>query len=119
VQMICRLTKKKSNCLLFQVKHMSRNNSVIEKKAFEVNSSLLSDCYILIHLDGLNFRKFTDFNEFEKPIDKRNVNLMVECTRQLFNSYKHDIMCAYGFSDEFTFAIEKNSQLFLRKYKYT
>ena len=52
-----------------------------------------------------------------KPNDQRNVNLMNYCAKKLFEDFKHDILCAYGFSDEFSFALHRESLLFERKFK--
>ena len=68
-------------------------------------------------MDGANFKKFTELNSFLKPIDQRNMNLMNSCAKQMFNVHKNDILCAYGFSDEFNFAIKKSSSLYDRKHR--
>jgi len=68
-------------------------------------------------VDGVNFKKFTKLNSFHKPNDQRNINLMNACAKEIFTRHKHDILCAYGFSDEYNFAIKKSSLIYDRKHK--
>ncbi len=43
---------------------------------FEQNLSCLKDTYIVIRLDGKNFHNFTKENNFEKPNDKKALEIM-------------------------------------------
>ena len=103
--------------LIFNVVLIKRHRSIKIlnlKKDFEINHKLMPDAYIWVHLDGVNFKRLTQVNRYNKPIDQRNVNLMNKCAKHIFDSYKNELVCAYGFSDEFSFVLNKKSNLFNR-----
>ena len=87
------------------------------KEKYELDSKLLHGAYIAVCLDGVNFKKFCQINSFNKPVDQRNVNLMNSCALKLLKYYETDVLCAYGFSDEFNFILKPNSVLFKRNSK--
>ena len=71
-----------------------------------------------VQLDGVNFKKFSKSNSYLKPTDQQNINLMNFCAEKTFEHFKRDIICAYGFSDEFSFALCRKTTVFDRKFKY-
>jgi tRNA(His) 5'-end guanylyltransferase len=87
------------------------------KASFEFRSTILEDCFILVQCDGLGFKNFTKAHKFHKPTDQRNVNLMNECTEDVYRQYRPEIICALGFSDEINFAFKSSTKLFDRKFK--
>ncbi len=105
--------RSKSTC---HIENARKFNLVKEK--FEVFNKLLPETYIIVCLDGVNFKKFCTVNSFEKPVDLRNVNLMNSCALKLMKQYSNDIVCAYGFSDEFNFILKPNSEILRRNSKY-
>jgi tRNA(His) 5'-end guanylyltransferase len=106
---------KSFNCVKI-IKRFKRIRAFVElKQKYELKHNLLNDCFILVQLDGVNFKKFT--SDFNKPVDQRLVNLMNQCTKEMFESLGCDLLCSYGFSDEVNFLIDKRSSLFERKFK--
>ena len=87
------------------------------KEKFEVNVSLIPEAYVLVNLDGVNFKKFCSLNSLLKPVDQRHVNLMNHCARNLMEHYQRDIVYAFGFSDEFNFILKTDSELYKRNSK--
>jgi tRNA(His) 5'-end guanylyltransferase len=106
---------------IVQTFQRSSSNSTKTKKLskhFQVDTFLMPSNYIVVHLDGENFKKLSETVPFHKPNDQNHINLMNECGRRVFRCYTSDLMYAYGFSDEFTFAFEKNTNLFNRSQRY-
>lgn len=89
----------------------------LTKEKFEITNYLLSEAYIIACIDGINFKKFCATNHFHKPVDLRNVSLMNSCALSLMNRYRNDIMCAYGFSDEFNLIFKPNTNVLKRNSK--
>ncbi|PKI31115.1 hypothetical protein CRG98_048499, partial [Punica granatum] len=52
---------------------------------------------------------FSDIHGFEKPNDAQALNLMNTCAVAVLKEF-HDIVFAYGVSDEYSFVLRKNSQ---------
>ncbi len=111
--MISRIfSRSKSSCNI----EAARKFNLIKEK-FEVTNRLLPEAYIIVCLDGVNFKKFCTVNSFEKPVDIRNVKLMNSCAIRLMKRHCDDILCAYGFSDEFNFIIRPSSEILKRNSK--
>lgn len=92
--------------------HIRRFNIIKDK--FELNHRLLPDTFIVVCLDGVNFKQLCSANLFLKPVDQRHINLMNACAVSLMSKHSSDIVCAYGFSDEFSFVLKTDSELFKR-----
>jgi tRNA(His) guanylyltransferase len=92
--------------------HIRRFNVI--KQKFELNHRLLPDTFIVICLDGVNFKNLCSVNSFLKPVDQRHINLMNICAQSLMNRHLNEIYFAYGFSDEFSFILKSSSELFQR-----
>ncbi|GLC49307.1 hypothetical protein PLESTB_000205100 [Pleodorina starrii] len=82
-------------------------------KQYELDDTLLPGCWIVIRIDGKGFTKFSDLHGFEKPNDKRALDLMDECAR-VMNEFP-DIRLAYGESDEYSFVLARNTDMYGRR----
>jgi len=71
--------------------------------------------YIIVRVDGHKFHAFTEVHRFDKPNDKRALDLMVESAKQVIKTFKGHIPLAYGHSDEFSFLIRSSSSLLSRR----
>lgn len=89
------------------------------KSLYEMSIKMLPQTYIVIRLDGKNFKNFTQKYKFNKPIDQSHVNLMNNCALKLFENYKNDLLLAYGYSDEFSFAFHKETNLYNRDIRFS
>ncbi|ORX61304.1 tRNAHis guanylyltransferase [Hesseltinella vesiculosa] len=81
---------------------------------FETDDSLLPNTWIIIRIDGKGFHKFSQSHKFNKPNDRRAIDLMNHCAKAVMKEL-HDIMLAYGQSDEFSFVFPKWSNLYSRR----
>lgn len=52
-------------------------------KKFEESETLLPNTYIVLRIDGKGFTIFTTEHEFEKPNDKRGLDLMNKCAEKV------------------------------------
>ncbi|KAK6867803.1 tRNA(His) guanylyltransferase [Candida tropicalis] len=83
-------------------------------KLFEKENYLLPDTYIIIRVDGKGFHKFSQFYQFEKPNDLKALQVMNKAAEKIMQKYS-DIMLAYGDSDEYSFLLRKNCDLYERR----
>ncbi|KAK1783877.1 Thg1 C terminal domain-containing protein [Copromyces sp. CBS 386.78] len=83
-------------------------------KQFEQPDSLLPNTWIVVRLDGRGFTKFSTKYAFEKPNDKRALDLMNAAARSVMSELP-DITIAYGVSDEYSFVFHKSCTLFERR----
>ncbi|ODQ66128.1 tRNAHis guanylyltransferase [Nadsonia fulvescens var. elongata DSM 6958] len=83
-------------------------------KSFERESYLLPSSWIVIRVDGRGFHKFSDKYKFAKPNDIRALNLMNAAAKALMNNIT-EVILAYGDSDEYSFVLGRNCQLFERR----
>lgn len=81
---------------------------------FEIEDRLLPNCWIVVRVDGRAFHKFSKAHEFEKPNDIRALNLMNKAAIQVMKEFK-DITIAYGQSDEYSFVLRKDTELYKRR----
>lgn len=81
---------------------------------FELPDSLPLSNWIVVRIDGRGFSKLTKKYDFAKPNDVRALDLMnaaaIEVTKSLV-----DIVLAYGQSDEYSFVLHENTNLFDRR----
>lgn len=68
----------------------------------------------MIRVDGRGFHKLSKEYDFKKPNDLDALNLMNKCARKIMEDIP-DIILAYGDSDEYSFLLRKNCQLFERR----
>lgn len=89
------------------------------KQNFEVTTTLLGETYTAFKLDGVSFSRLTSSHKLHKPNDQRHVNLMNKCASDLYKQHRGDLISAYGFSDEFSFILDKKSEFLKRKLEYS
>ncbi|PQE18848.1 hypothetical protein CJF32_00006567 [Rutstroemia sp. NJR-2017a WRK4] len=69
-------------------------------KNFEQPDLLLPNTWIVVRIDGRGFHKFSDKYAFERPNDRRALDLMNGAAKAVMTSLP-DIVIAYGISDEY------------------
>ncbi|KAK4394123.1 tRNA(His) guanylyltransferase 1 [Sesamum angolense] len=82
-------------------------------KSFQYENKLMPCTWIVIRIDGCHFHRFSEVHEFEKPNDAQALNLMNSCAAGVLEEFR-DIVFAYGVSDEYSFVLKKESQLYRR-----
>ncbi|XP_041998461.1 tRNA(His) guanylyltransferase 2-like isoform X1 [Salvia splendens] len=82
-------------------------------KSFLHESRLMLCTWIVVRIDGCHFHRFSEVHEFEKPNDAQALNLMNACAVAVLEDFR-DIVFAYGVSDEYSFVLNKYSQLYQR-----
>ncbi|KAF3892579.1 tRNA(His) guanylyltransferase [Trichophyton interdigitale] len=83
-------------------------------KNFEQSDELLPNTWIVIRIDGRGFHKLSDKYGFEKPNDRRALDLMNSAAQAVMKDIP-DLIIAYGVSDEFSFVFHRNCSLFERR----
>ncbi|AEO70218.1 uncharacterized protein THITE_2156116 [Thermothielavioides terrestris NRRL 8126] len=83
-------------------------------KQFEQPDRLLPNTWIVIRIDGRGFTKFANKYRFEKPNDRRALELMNAAAKAVMTELP-DITIAYGVSDEYSFVFHKTCSLFDRR----
>ncbi|KAK6214857.1 hypothetical protein QIS74_07876 [Colletotrichum tabaci] len=83
-------------------------------KSFEQPDFLLPNTWIVVRVDGRGFTKLCAKYNFEKPNDKRALDLMNAAARVVVTELP-DITVAYGVSDEYSFVFHKSCTLFERR----
>jgi len=61
--------------------------------------------------------RFADKYGFEKPNDDRSLRLMTSAAQTVMRSF-HDIVLAYGQSDEFSFIFRRQTNIFERRLRF-
>lgn len=103
-------------CLLRDIGGFNTNACKINPEYteyFQSEEKLLQSTWVVIRIDGCHFHRFSDVHEFEKPNDEHALNLMNSCAVAVLQEFK-DIVFAYGVSDEYSFVLRKESQLYGR-----
>ena len=83
-------------------------------KHFEIHNQLLLNTYIVVRIDGKGFTKFTTLHGYEKPNDLRGISLMNKAAEDVIKAFP-EIWIAYGQSDEYSFVLRKNTELYNRR----
>ncbi|KAI7740749.1 hypothetical protein M8C21_033930 [Ambrosia artemisiifolia] len=83
-------------------------------KLFQSENKLLPFTWIVIRIDGSHFHRFSDVQGFEKPNDELALKLMNASAVAVLEEF-NDIVFAYGVSDEYSFILKKNTQLYQRR----
>lgn len=83
-------------------------------KQFERENFLLPQTHIIIRVDGKGFHKFSEFYRFAKPNDERALQVMNRAASALVTQFP-DITLAYGDSDEYSFLLRRDCDLFERR----
>ncbi|KAL3646843.1 tRNA-His guanylyltransferase [Castilleja foliolosa] len=106
----------KQPCLLKELGQFTEDLSKTKVnyiRSFQYERRLMPFTWIVIRIDGCHFHRFSDIHEFEKPNDAQALNLMNSCAVGVLEEFK-DIVFAYGVSDEYSFVLKKESQLYGR-----
>ncbi|KAL6976545.1 tRNA-His guanylyltransferase, variant 2 [Sarracenia purpurea var. burkii] len=82
-------------------------------KSFEIEDEVMPPNLIVVRIEGRNFHRFSAIHELEKPNDENALNLMNSCATAILEEYP-DIVFSYGFSDEYSFVLKKDSQFYQR-----
>ncbi|KAH6692664.1 tRNA guanylyltransferase [Plectosphaerella plurivora] len=83
-------------------------------KAFEQPDILLPNTWVVVRIDGRGFTKMCTKYAFEKPNDRRALDLMNAAAKAVMAELP-DITIAYGISDEYSFVFHKGCTLFERR----
>ncbi|GJY04995.1 tRNA(His) guanylyltransferase 1 isoform X1 [Tanacetum coccineum] len=83
-------------------------------KLFQSDKKLLPFTWTVIRIDGSHFHRFSDVHGFEKPNDEQALKLMNSCAVAVLEEF-NDFIFAYGESDEYSFVLKGNSELFQRR----
>ena len=81
---------------------------------FETFTKILPDTYILVRIDGRGFTKFSESHEFQKPNDLNALKVMNSAANSILSEFS-DVFLAFGQSDEFSFVLKKESNLYERR----
>lgn len=81
---------------------------------FEIEDKILPNCWIVVRIDGKGFHKFSEKHNFKKPNDVRALSLMNRAAISVMQEFK-DILISYGQSDEYSFVLRKDSELYSRR----
>lgn len=81
---------------------------------FEQTDFLLPNTWIVVRVDGRAFTKMCAKYGFEKPNDRRALDLMNAAAKAVVTDLP-EAMIAYGVSDEYSFVFHKSCNLFERR----
>ncbi|KAG9256049.1 tRNA guanylyltransferase [Emericellopsis atlantica] len=81
---------------------------------FEQPDPLLPNTWIVVRVDGRAFTKMCAKYKFEKPNDRRALDLMNTAAKAVIADLP-EITLAYGVSDEYSFVFHKSTNLFERR----
>ncbi|KAI0421787.1 tRNA guanylyltransferase [Xylaria grammica] len=84
-------------------------------KQFEYNDSLLPNTWIVVRVDGRGFSKLCAKYNFQKPNDRRAIDLMNAAAKAVVTELP-DITIAYGVSDEYSKLITTIASTFTSYY---
>lgn len=84
-------------------------------KTFEHHNRLLPGCWAVIRLDGRSFTKFAKTHDFRKPNDKRALEVCNAAAEEVLYAFDDHLAFAYGESDEYSFVLKRESELFSRR----
>lgn len=90
------------------------NSKYAYVKSFEVEERILPEVWIVVRLDGRCFSRFAEEHRLQKPNDERCLRLMEHSARKVLESFD-DCFLAYGQSDEFSFVLRKQTNIFNRR----
>lgn len=83
-------------------------------RKFEQWDALPLANWIVVRIDGRGFSKLCNKYVFEKPNDRRALDLMNVAANEVVRSF-HDVVLAYGQSDEYSFVLNEDTTLFERR----
>ncbi|KAM3510673.1 hypothetical protein MY11210_005708 [Beauveria gryllotalpidicola] len=83
-------------------------------REFEQPDYLLRNTWVVVRVDGRAFTKMCARYEFEKPNDRRALDVMNSAAKAVVADIP-EITIAYGVSDEYSFVLHKSCNLFERR----
>ncbi|XAR73270.1 tRNA(His) guanylyltransferase [Bertholletia excelsa] len=83
-------------------------------KDYEEEDEIMMPNLIVIRIEGRDFHRFSSVHEFEKPNDEQALNLMNSCATAVLEKFP-DIVFSYGFNDEYSFVLKKESKFYQRR----
>ncbi|KAM3565167.1 hypothetical protein ARSEF4850_001540 [Beauveria asiatica] len=83
-------------------------------REFEQPDNLLRNTWVVVRVDGRAFTKMCARYEFQKPNDRRALDVMNSAAKAVVADLP-DIIIAYGVSDEYSFVLHKSCNLFERR----
>ncbi|XP_057474191.1 tRNA(His) guanylyltransferase 2-like isoform X1 [Actinidia eriantha] len=107
---------KEHSYLLYVVGNFEKDINKVKPeyvKSFQFEHKLMPFTWIVVRIDGCHFHRFSEVHEFEKPNDGQALNLMNSCAVAVVKEFQ-DIVFSYGVSDEYSFVLKKDSQLYQR-----
>ncbi|KAI6833542.1 tRNAHis guanylyltransferase [Hortaea werneckii] len=81
---------------------------------FEQLDALPPSNWIVVRIDGRGFTKLCKKYDFQKPNDKRALDLMNASATEVVKQFV-DVVLAYGQSDEYSFILHENAGMFERR----
>ncbi|RID62112.1 hypothetical protein BRARA_E01205 [Brassica rapa] len=97
--------------------HFSKDIGRVEPdfvRSFQFENKLLPLTWVVVRIDGSHFHRFSDVHEFEKPNDEQALKLMNSCAVAVLQEFE-DIHFGYGVSDEYSFVLKRESELYQRQ----
>ncbi|CAK3734364.1 tRNA(His) guanylyltransferase like [Lecanosticta acicola] len=83
-------------------------------RSFETWDAISPSNWIVVRIDGRGFSKLCQKHNFQKPNDKRALELMNAAATEVVRSFV-DVVLAYGDSDEYSFVFHESCTLFERR----
>lgn len=83
-------------------------------KHFEKEERCLPNSWVVVRVNGKSFTKFAETHGYEKPNDKKGLDVMVRAAVCVMEDVR-DICVAYGHTDEFSFVFRKDTSMFNRR----
>ena len=94
--------------------HSMANSEFGYVRNFEQWDALPPSNWIVVRIDGRGFTKLCKKYDFEKPNDRRALDLMNAAAVEVVRSFV-DVILAYGQSDEYSFVFHESTTLFERR----
>ncbi|XP_076259788.1 tRNA-histidine guanylyltransferase [Rhynchophorus ferrugineus] len=104
---------KPQHIRIFTISKMAKSKFEYVRN-FETEDYLLPNCWVVVRVDGKAFHKFSKKHDFHKPNDVRALELMNKAASVVMEEYK-DVLIAYGQSDEYSFVLRKDTNLYNRR----
>jgi len=87
------------------------NSEYEDMDILETNDNMLLDTWIVIRIHVCDFTKFYKIHLFEKPNDMKALMMMNNSAMDVMKDLTN-ITFAYGFNNEYSFALNKSSMLY-------
>ncbi|EOR01355.1 hypothetical protein E3P81_01767 [Wallemia ichthyophaga] len=83
-------------------------------REFEEHDRLIPSTFSVVRIDGHSFHRFSDIHNFRKPNDSRALECMNDAA-QFVMQQLHDVILAFGESDEYSFLLRPQSHIYDRR----